>query len=122
MGVVIPPPVLQRLQHRVAEYHAAGGRVVVGSDAGMPGVPFGAGVHRELELLVESGLTPQQALKGATSESAKVLRSHQIGAIAPGRVADLVAVIGDPLQDIKAVRAVVMVFRDGRLVVDRQWK
>ena len=120
MDVVIPPQIMRQLCRRVGEYHAAGGRVVVGTDAGMPGVPFGAGVHRELEILVESGLTPQQALQGATSEAAKVLRSDQIGVIAAERAADLVAVAGDPLQDIMAVRNVVMVFRDGRLVVDRR--
>ncbi len=120
MAVVIPPEILRQLQRRVGEYRAAGGRVTVGSDAGMPGVPFGAGVHRELELLVGSGLTTRDALKGATSEAAKVLRSDRIGAIANGRAADLVAVAGDPLRDITAVRSVVMVFRDGRLVVDRR--
>lgn len=109
----------RRLRERVGELHAAGVRVVVGSDAGMPGVPFGAGLHRELELLVASGLTPQEALRGATSEAARVLRVEGIGAIEPGRAADLVAVDGDPLDDIGAVRDVAMVWRDGRLVVDR---
>lgn len=118
--VVIPPEIVRQLQRRVGEYRAAGGRVTVGSDSGMPGVPFGAGVHRELELLVDRGLTTRDALKGATSEAAKALRSDRIGAIAPGRAADLVAVAGDPLREIAAVRSVAMVFRDGRLVVDRR--
>jgi enamidase len=106
-------------QQQLTAFHAAGGRVVVGSDAGMPGVRFGPGVHRELELLVESGLTPQEALKAATSQAAHVLRTDQIGAIETGRAADLVVVDGDPLQRIQGTQNVVMVFRDGRLVVDR---
>lgn len=122
MEVAIPAEILRQLQRRVGEYHAAGGRVTVGSDSGMPGVPFGAGVHRELELLVESGLTPQQALKGATSEAARVLRSDRLGVIAPGRAADVMAVGGDPLQNIAAVGNVVVVFRDGRLVIDQREK
>jgi enamidase len=120
MAVKLPPETMRELGRRVAEFHAAGGRVVVGSDAGMPGVAFGPGVHREMELLVESGLTPQQALRAATSEAARVLRVSHIGAIAPGRAADLVAVEGDPLRQIQAARNVVLVFRDGRLVVDRR--
>jgi imidazolonepropionase-like amidohydrolase len=116
----LPPHVMQEPKKRVGEFHNAGGRVVVGSDAGMPGVLAGRGVHRELELLVESGLRPRDALRAATSEAAKVLRTDRIGAILPGRVADLVVINGDPLQQIQAARNVIMVFRDGRVVVDHR--
>jgi imidazolonepropionase-like amidohydrolase len=116
--VAVPEDDHARLQERVAEFHAAGGRVVAGSDAGVPGVPFGGGLHRELELLVSSGLTPAEALQAATSEAAAVLRTDEVGVIEPGRAADLVAVDGDPLADIRAVRNVIMVLRDGRLVTD----
>jgi len=92
----------------------------VGSDAPINGVPFGAGVHRELELLVDCGLTPQEALRAATIEAARALRTDSIGAIEPGRAADLLVVDGDPLQDIKDAQNVVMLFRDGRRVVDCQ--
>lgn len=117
---VINKEVHQKLRQRVKEFHAAGGRVVVGSDAPIQGVSFGAGVHRELELLVESGFTPQEALKSATSEAAKVLRTARIGSIKTGRAADLVIIDGDPLLEVQAARNVVMVFQDGRLVVDRR--
>lgn len=118
----LPPQVSSQLRLRVGELYAAGGRIIVGSDAPINGVPFGAGVHRELELLVDCGLTPQEALRAATSESARALRTGHIGAIEPGRAADLLAVDGDPLQDIKDAQNVVMVFRDGRRVVNRQSK
>lgn len=118
--VVLPPEITQQLRERVREYYAAGGRVAAGSNAGMPGVPAGSGVHREIELLVKSGLPPQDALKAATSTAADVLHSSKIGAIEPGRTADLVVLNGDPIQDIQAIHNVVMVFRDGRLVVDRR--
>lgn len=122
MEVAISPEILRQVQRRVGEYRAAGGRVTVGSNSGMPGIPSGADIHRELALLVASGLTPQEALKGATSVAAKVLRSNRLGAIAPGREADMVTVAGDPLQNMMAAGNVVVVFRDGWVVIDRQAK
>jgi enamidase len=116
----LPPQISSQLRLRVGELYAAGGRIIVGSDAPINGVLFGAGVHRELELLVDCGLTPKEALRAATSESARALRTGYIGAIEPGRSADLLVVDGDPLQDIKDAQNVVMVFRDGRRVVDCQ--
>jgi enamidase len=118
--VAVPSDAHERLRERVGEFHAAGGRIVVGSDAGVPGIPFGAGVHRELELLVASGLTPQAALRAATSEAARVLGTREIGAIEAGRAADLLVVAGDPLADIGVVRHVVLVLREGRVVVDNR--
>lgn len=67
-----------------------------------------------MELLVKSGITPQEDLRVATSEAARALRTDSIGAIKSGRAADLMVVDGDPLQDIKDAQNVVMVFRDGR--------
>ncbi len=108
------------LRERLREYVAAGGAVVSGSDAGMPGVPFGGGLHRELELLVDSGLTPTEALRAATSDAARALRVGDVGSIEPGRAADLLVVDGNAHEDITAVRNVVSVLRDGRFVVDRR--
>lgn len=110
----------RQLRLRAGEYHAAGGRITVGTDPPLQGVPFGAGVHRELELLVDGGLTPQQALRAATSEAARALGAGHIGAVEPGRAADLLVVDGDPLDRISATRDVVLVLRDGRLVVDNR--
>ena len=106
------------LRARVGELHAAGGRVVVGSDAARPGVRFGAGVLRELALLVDAGLDPSEALGAATVEAARVLGDDRLGTIAPGRTADLVVVDGDPLLDVTVMSRVVMTFRDGRRVFD----
>jgi enamidase len=112
------PGAVAALQDRVRELHAAGGRVVVGSDAARPGVGFGAGVHRELELLVASGLSPLDALRAATVEAARVLATDTYGTIAAGKAADLVVIDGDPTANISVMSNVVMTFRDGRLVVD----
>jgi imidazolonepropionase-like amidohydrolase len=118
----VMPEVMRALRARINEFHAAGGRIVVGSDAARAGVRFGAGVHRELELLVESGLAPRQALQAATVEAARVLGTDQLGVVAVGRAADLTAVRSDATTDISAIREVGLVFRDGRLVVDRRTK
>lgn len=115
-----PSDVMVQLQERFGEFYEAGGRVTVGSDAGMADVPFGAGVHRELELLVGAGLTPRDALRAATSNAARSLGTDQIGVIEPGRAADLLVVDGNPLADIRVTQNVAMVFRDGRVVLDER--
>lgn len=118
--VALPADTHRVLRQRVHEFVAAGGTVVAGSDAGMPGVPFGGGLHRELELLVACGLTPTEALRAATSEAARVLGDDEVGSIARGRAADLLIVDGRPHEDVTALRQVVSVVRDGRFVVDRR--
>jgi imidazolonepropionase-like amidohydrolase len=89
----------------------SGVTIINGSDVGV----FAHGDEaRELELLVEYGLTPTQALVSATSTAAKALRlENRLGTIAPGLLADLVAVEGDPTQDIKALRKARLVMKGG---------
>ncbi|GAA1445674.1 amidohydrolase family protein [Nocardiopsis tropica] len=107
------------LRARAAEFLDAGGTLLAGSDAGMPAVRAGAGLVREIELLASCGLTPRQALTAATSAAARALDAPHLGAVEPGRAADLLAVRGDPLADLGALRRVALVLRDGRAVVDR---
>jgi imidazolonepropionase-like amidohydrolase len=91
----------------------AGIVIANGSDAGV----FAHGNNtRELELLVEYGMTPVQTMRSATSVAAKVLHlDKQVGAIQPGLLADLIAVEGDPSKDITALRKVRLVMKDGVL-------
>jgi enamidase len=119
-AVKAPDQAMRRMRERTAELHEAGGHIVVGSDAGMPGVPFGGGVHRELELLVDAGLTPHDALRAATSDAAAALGTTDIGVLEPGRAADILVVDGDPLAAISDIRNVVLVLRDGRQVVNNR--
>jgi imidazolonepropionase-like amidohydrolase len=91
--------------------------VAMGSDAVFTG--FGENA-RELEWFVRAGMTPAQALAAATTTGAKLLgMERQLGAVAPGYYADIVAVEGDPLADVGAVvRGVRWVMKGGRVVVD----
>ena len=71
---------------------------------------------RELELMVEYGMTPLAALRAATSGNARIFHlEDQVGRIAPGMLADLVAVEGDPTREIAALRRVRAVLASGRL-------
>ena len=91
---------------------AAGVRIMVGTDYIAPGLD----VHRELEQLVAAGLTPRDALAAATITPAGYAgRAHDYGAIAPGRIADLLVLDADPLEDIRHTRRIDAVVFDGVL-------
>lgn len=93
----------------------AGGLLLAGPDpTGMGGVLPGFGDHRELELLVEAGFTPVEAIRIYTANGAAFLgRLDRIGTLAPGKQADLVVVKGDPSRTIGDIGNVVTVFKDG---------
>lgn len=99
----------------VRHLKAAGVPILAGSDAPNPGTAHGAALHRELELLVEAGLSPLEALAAATSVPARAFGLSDRGRIAPGLVADLVLVEGDPTSDITATRAIHWVWKRGQL-------
>jgi len=91
----------------------AGVPVAAGTDCGAPGHPHGT-LPEELRLMVEAGATPPQALRFGTSAAAELLGlGDEVGALEPGKRADLLAVGGDPTLDIKALREVRLVLRDG---------
>ena len=103
----------------VAAMHRAGVPIVLGTDAnqapGVPAnVPYGTSAHRELELLVQAGLTPAEALHAATGAAADRFGLPDRGRIAPGLRADLLLVDGDPMADITATRAILAVRLAGR--------
>ncbi|WP_406134800.1 amidohydrolase family protein [Streptomyces sp. NBC_01089] len=105
----------------VTKFHEAGIRLLVGTDANsVPGVPFaprhGESMHDELGLMVDAGLTPVEALRGATTLTAKTFALDDRGTIEPGRRADLLLVDGDPTTDVSATRKIDGIWIAGKRV------
>ena len=97
--------------------HGAGVRILAGSDAPMPQVCPGFSLHKELELLVEAGLSPADAVRAATIGPAEFLGlSESAGSIAVGKRADLLLLDGNPLADITQTQRIRAVVLDGRLL------
>lgn len=91
----------------------AGVRIACGSDA--PAIPHGTQAD-ELIAMVDRGMTPVQALRAATMTSAELIeREHDLGRISPGYLADIIAVPGDPTEDIKVTKDVRFVMKDGQI-------
>lgn len=96
--------------------HDAGVRILAGTDIGNPFLVPGASLHDELALLVEeAGLTPLEALRAATLEPARTFAMQDsLGSVTVGRLADLVILERNPLEDVDATRSIVGVLLDGR--------
>ena len=96
-------------------FFKAGGLLIAGCDpTGNGGVIPGFSDHREIELLVEAGFTPTEAIKVSTLNGAIYLgRDKTIGSIEVGKNADLFIVNGDPSKDISDIEHVEVVFKDG---------
>ena len=92
---------------------AAGVPVLAGTDAPAPGLAYGASLHRELEHLVNAGLTPTEALAAATSATARAFRMSDRGRIRAGLRADLVLVDGNPSKRIRDTRNIVAIWKRG---------
>jgi imidazolonepropionase-like amidohydrolase len=107
-------PIAQQI---VSIMHQAGVPIMAGTDSPMPGVYPGFALHDELELLVESGLSPSEALYSATLEPAKFLgMADTRGSVEVGKRADLVLLDADPTKDIHNARRINTVLLDGRLL------
>jgi hypothetical protein len=93
----------------------AGGTLLAGEDpTGIGGILAGFGDQREVELLIEAGFTPLEAIHIATANGAQFLgEADRIGTIAPGKSADLVVIKGDPSQKIEDIENVETIFKDG---------
>ena len=92
----------------------AGGKIVVGSHSDVPHAKRGWAYQRELELLVESGLTPMEAIIAGTMENARYFRiDDRLGSVEVGKLADLILVEGNPLENISNMRRIKRVMMNG---------
>jgi imidazolonepropionase-like amidohydrolase len=101
-------------QQNLKVVHDAGVRVGFGSDSGVGLRIPGVAEHLELALMVEAGLTPTQAITNATSNAAALLKLDDRGVLAPGKLADLVVLVGDPTADISNSRKIHAVWHRGK--------
>lgn len=118
---VLPPSVLPKAREAAAaarESHrkaiAAGVKIAFGTDSGVSKHGDNA---REFALMVEAGMTPAAAIRAATADAAEALgRSGRFGRISPGMAADIIAVDGDPLADVRQLEDVDFVMKHGKVV------
>ncbi|MGH7492698.1 MAG: amidohydrolase family protein [bacterium] len=113
-GADIWTKMLPMLRLAVGKAAKAGLKIAMGTDAG--GFPWTINQAGELDLMVNAGMTPMQALKAATSVAAALLNQEEnLGSIEPGKLADIIAVPGDPLQNIAVMKEVSFVMKDGKI-------
>ncbi|MXX79230.1 MAG: amidohydrolase family protein [Gemmatimonadales bacterium] len=101
----------------VRRLHAAGVRIVAGTDAPNPGTATGLSMHGELRLLARAGLESHEALAAATSVAADAFAVPERGRIAEGTIADLLLVRGDVEEDLARTADIVTIWKDGYPVV-----
>ena len=97
----------------VRRLHAAGVRLIAGTDAPNPGTASGLSIHGELRLLLRAGLSAAEALSAATSTGAEAFGIDDRGRIGEGRIADLVLIDGDLESDLSLSTRLVAVWKDG---------
>ena len=109
----------RQVQAFVKTIHDAGVMVALGTDSGTGNVPMGWGTHHELELYVEAGLTPMQAIVAATATGATIMPpvgEADFGTLDAGKIADLIVLNADPLIDIRNTLAIDRVMQAGEWV------
>ena len=114
------------LQNNLMLHHGAGVPISMGTDSGgwphMPNVFHGATALREMELMVEAGMTPSEAIESATVTPARMMGIEAlVGTIEVGKRADLIVVRGNPLEYISALRELEWVMKDGEIRRPEEW-
>ena len=113
LGIKDPPSVRMRNEARAFERaHAMGVKIAFGTDAGT----FNHGENaKELDYMVEFGMTPAEAIRSATIMTAELFGLTDVGALTPGMLADVIAVAGNPLDDVTALRQIDFVMKSGAI-------
>lgn len=119
LNIVLPKPDPSQFAVAMAHTraaHRAGVTILAGTDAPNPTTAFGISLHQEMELLVQAGLTPSEAISAASGNVARFFGTSDRGKIAVGLRADLLLVRGDPTKDISASRNIAGVWKNGYLI------
>ena len=106
-----------RLEEFLRLFKDSGGKVLAGTDTPWPFLVPGLSLHEELELLVEAGFSPQEALLTATRYPAEAMRLEgTMGTLERGKRADMIVLEANPLKDIRNTRKIYLVFKEGRRI------
>lgn len=101
--------------------HRAGVKIVCGTDAGTPFNKHGESVLVELQMMRQIGMSPLEIITAATSVSAEAMRlEDKVGKLEPGKLADVLVVDGNPLENLEVLGQPLLVFKEGKLLVDRR--
>ena len=110
-----------KYQELTGKLYRAGVPILVGTDSPEPQVTPGYSLHQELALLVESGLPPASVLQAVTLHNATALREEsRLGSITVGKLADMVLLTSNPLQNIRNTRSIQLVIRGGKICYPQQ--
>jgi hypothetical protein len=111
------PSRIPLLPHKFNQLRETGVRLLIGTDAGIPSMFHGDATWREMAKWVELGVAPMQVIQAATLWPARALRvDRDLGTLSAGRIADIIAVRGDPLTDMRVMRDVNLVVKNGQRV------
>jgi imidazolonepropionase-like amidohydrolase len=103
------------LANKFRQLRESGVTIIVGTDSGIPFNFHFDSTWRELKTMVELGMAPMDAIRAATYWPAQLLKQPNLGTIAPGKLADIIVVDGDPLTDMTSLRNIVHVVKDGKI-------
>ncbi len=107
----------QEAMRNVKKLHDAGFLLATGTDAPYPGVFQGEGLHHELELLVEAGWKPLEAIRASTYDAARLMKAeNEWGSVQAGRHATLLIIAGNPAEHISDTRKIETVIQDGKIL------
>ena len=106
----------RRVQEFLRRFVKAGGKIYSGTDSAAANTP-GLSLHHEMELYVDAGLSPMEAILTSTKWGAEILRlDQQLGTVEPNKLADLVILRANPLEDIRNTKAIEQVIRGGEIM------
>lgn len=113
------PSRIPLLPHKFEQIRQTGVRLLIGTDSGIPSMFHNDSTWREMALWVELGVPPMEVIQAATLWPARFLGvENDLGSLAPGRLADIIAVRGDPLTRMDVLRHVDLIIQGGRVVKD----